>query len=652
MELAIPLIALGSLYMSYRQPSEIQPQNTSSSSSVSKQSSSKQNTSSSKKEGFTTRYEDRRPVSLYQKNQTILNDERNSPLYQKTQSEIVDGDNIQPNYPPITYLATEQSIPPPSSLYDYPSQQDATGKYINQTVYENEINSGTRKGNELPSIYSLSGKVLNNEEFIHHNMVPFMGRKIAGPLYDDKYAENILDNLAGTGSQMFRKVEQAPLFDPSENIQYPNGSPDSSDFYQSRVVPGMSRNNTKPWESIHVGPGLDAGYSSNGTGGFNSGMEHRDKWLPKTVDELRVDTNPKMEYSLLGHQGPAQAPVKDVGIIGEIDRKLPDSFFINSPDRWFTTTGAQKGETLRSDQPTGIIKRTTTDTNYVGPAGNMDKPSVLSKNNYEASKKKPSVMQPILGASKTTKGNPITHQNIQNNYVAKSTNRQNQNKNERIYGNSFGGIIGSVLAPIVDILKPSRKEEMVSNMRIYGDPGSKVQAEPYFNPQDKPKTTTKETTLYTPRSYINNQEGTYVNTNTCLPVTNRMQSSTYVAGPAGGYSTSYGEKSTESAYNQTCNNIKSQSVTSRTPVGSMSLFNNNINICMSKSDVSQEDFYTGPANSDIKLPPSTNTYGHIVLPNKSLETEKDIKFTEERLNPSILQAFYNNPYTHSLSSVA
>ena len=71
---------------------------------------------------------------------------------------------------------------------------------------------------------------------------------------------------------------------------------------------------------------------------------------------------------------------------------------------------------------------------------------------------------------------------------------------------------------------------------------------------------------------------------------------------------------------------------------------------MSKSDVSEKDFYMGSATSVIKLPPSTNTYGHIVLPNKTAITEADKQYNQQRMDPAMLQAFYNNPYTHSLVS--
>jgi hypothetical protein len=574
----------------------------------------------------------------------------NSQKTQETGKEGFDiNRNITPNYPPLNYLATDPVVPPSSSVYEYPTQSSATNKYLNQTSYEDQINNGAQPGSNLPNIYSLSGQVLNSSEFKHHNMVPFMGGKIAGALYDDKYTENILDNLNGSGSQQFKKTEQAPLFAPSDNMQYAYGTPNSSDFFQSRMNPGMSRNNTKPWDSIHVGPGLDDGYSSAGIGGFNSGMEHRDKWLPKTVDELRVDTNPKMEFSLEGHEGPLQSVVKDVGLIGEIDKKLPDTFFINSPNRWLTTTGGQKGETLRSDQPTGIIKRNTNGTQYVGPAGNNERHGVLSKNNYEPCRREPTQSIPNLGASSVKNGHSETHQNRQNNYVSSKTNRQTTHQTTRTYGNAFGGFVGSVLSPIIDIIRPSRKEDMVNNMRIYGDAGTAVQGE-IIHPTELLKTTTKETTIHTPRTYINNQGGlnTYVNTQLELPINNRNQSNTCHTGCAGGSSTKYGESSLDAVYSQTSNNIKSQTIQNRATIGNMSLFNNNMNVCLSKPDVSEQDFYTGSATSLIKLPPSTNTYGHVVLPNKTSITESNSQYNQQRMDPSMLQAFYNNPYTHSL----
>jgi hypothetical protein len=643
MELLIPIVALGSLYMSTKSSTDTSSSSASSTSSASTGSSSRKSV-----EGFT-----KGPIVTPVFNK-IDAENRRLPRGDDGNSRYIGQSPITAQYPSQTFAELDKTVIDNAGIYDYPNQTVATNTYLNQTMYESQQRSGKNTGNALPEVYSLSGNVMAGEDFRHHNMVPFIGSKIAGPLYDNKYAENILDNMNGTGSQLIKKVEQPPLFDPSDNVQYAYGTPNASDFYQSRVNPGMVRNNTKPWESINVGPGLDSGYTSAGVGGFNSGMDHRDRWMPKTVDELRVDTNPKMEYSLNGHEGPLQSVVKDVGSIGEVDRKLPDSFFINSPDRWLTTTGAQKGETMRSEQPTGIIKRPEIDVNYTGPAGgHSDGPSPESKNNYEPCKRPPVKQNPILGARSHATNHPKTHQNRLDNYVSGSTNRQSSNPQDRIYGNAYSGVIGSIVAPIVDFLRPSRKEEIVNNIRVYGDPSSRVSGGIMHNPQDIPKITTKETTLYTPRAYINNQrEGTYVNTQQELPINNRNLSNTSFTGCVGGQSTSYGETSFDSAYNQTCNNLKSQTIPNRINVGGMDLFNNNINMCLSKSDVTQQDYRTGPANSAIKMPPSTNTYGHVTLSSKINTSESDEKLSQSRLDPSMLKAFYNNPYTHSLSSVA
>ena len=49
-------------------------------------------------------------------------------------------------------------------------------------------------------------------------------------------------------------------------------------------------NNTKPWEEIRVAPGLNQGYTSKGSSGFNSGMEVRDE---TQYDDLRTKTTKK-----------------------------------------------------------------------------------------------------------------------------------------------------------------------------------------------------------------------------------------------------------------------------------------------------------------------------------------------------------------------
>jgi hypothetical protein len=206
------------------------------------------------------------------------------------------------------------------NIQEYPNPNRASDKYFNQNLYEQKERAGKRVGDTIQEVYSLTGDYMASEQFKHNNMVPFNGGKPKGQIYNNNNAETILDNYAGTGSQLIKKIEQAPLFKPQENIQWAYGAPNMSEFYQSRVNPGIRNNMVKPFESVRVGPGLDKGYSSSGSGGYNSGMEARDEWLPKTVDQMRVLTNPKLEYSLENHEGPGYSHVQNRGILGKVEK--------------------------------------------------------------------------------------------------------------------------------------------------------------------------------------------------------------------------------------------------------------------------------------------------------------------------------------------
>jgi hypothetical protein len=293
--------------------------------------------------------------------------------------------NIPPQNFPVSNI--NQLV---DTVQEYPNPNVATDKYFNQNAYQQKVGSHVPVSKTIQEIYSLSGNYLDSAQFKHNNMVPFNGGKVKGNTYHANTAESILDNMMGTGSQVIKKIEQAPLFKPEQNMQWAYGMPNQSDFYQSRVNPAMKNNNVKPFDTLMVGPGLDKGYSLNGTGGYNSGMEARDKWLPYTVDQMRVATNPKLEYELTDHEGPANSYIKNAAttqMIGRVEKQRPDTYFINTQDRWLTTTGAEKGETLRPIQEMGVIRRNDVITDYTGPAGPSDVKAGMAPENFEPSKR-------------------------------------------------------------------------------------------------------------------------------------------------------------------------------------------------------------------------------------------------------------------------
>ena len=68
------------------------------------------------------------------------------------------------------------------------------------------------------------------------------------------------------------------------------------------------------------GPGLDKGYTTQPSGGFNAGVEARKQWLPKTVDQLRTKTNPKVTFGLANHEGPAKVTNTLRGVEGRVEK--------------------------------------------------------------------------------------------------------------------------------------------------------------------------------------------------------------------------------------------------------------------------------------------------------------------------------------------
>jgi hypothetical protein len=611
MELAIPLIALGGMYIvSNQQPSKsCQPEN------------------KKKAENFT--------------NMGIV-----SNLATKTSQlhgNYLPNTNIPPQNFPITNI--NQLV---DTVQEYPNPNTATDKYFDQNLYENQVRKNEKVSKNPQQVYSLTGNYLDSAQFKHNNMVPFVGGKPKGYTYHANTAETLLDNMIGSGSQTIKKIEQAPLFKPESNIQWAYGMPNNSDFYQSRVNPGMNNNNVKPFDSVMVGPGLDKGYSINGTGGYNSGMEARDKWLPYTVDQLRVSTNPKLEYQLVNHEGPANSSIKNAAttqMIGRVEKQRPDTFFINTQDRWLTTTGASKGEALRPIQEMGVVRRNDVETDYTGPAGSVEMQAGNAPQNFEPSRRHQLPCLDVRPSNAVGKG---THTD-KDNFLRSHSNYENHRstvKQPETLRSGFSGAIGAVIAPLMDILRPTRKDETINNVRIYGEATSKVPSGYVINPNDQTPTTVKETTLYSPSFNINNQkEGMYVNNYSSPGFTQRDTTSCQYYTSAGGAATSYGDMNYEAAYRQHNNDIKSQTIQNRSNQGGMQLFNQQMNIHC-KDDCDRFEGRVNPAYSTLSgLPPSVQTYGAINVPQYYNECAGC-----DRINPDILTAFKENPYTHSLTT--
>jgi len=604
MEFAIPLIALGGMYVASNQ----------------------------KKDSYT-------------KSKKMDSNKKDSPVKENYTNM---GRKI--NYLPNTDIPS-QNYPIPnetelvSTVQRYSNPNVATDKYFDQNLYEKNQNNGVRVGNNIQEIYSLTGNYLDSSEFKHNNMVPFYGGKIKGQLYHADTAETLLDNMVGSGSQLTKKIEQAPLFKPQEHMQWAYGAPNMSDFYQSRVNPGMNNANVKPFESITVGPGLNQGYTTTGSGGYNSGMEARDEWLPKTVDQLRVETNPKLEYSLENHEGPSYAHVQNVGILGKVEKYHPDTFFIQTQDRWLTTTGQEKGQALRPVQEVHGTNRQVTSQSYVGNAA-PNEVAGYAPSEFQPSRNNVLQAKAILGSAAVGRGE-ICNQSPINSLTNYSNNRSTMIQPDTMRS-GFSRAIGAAIAPFTDMFRPTRKEEFGSNVRVYGDAVSGVAQGYVYNPADVTQTTIKETTLYTPNLFIDGTQtsGTGYLTAEQQPIFNQRDTTNCsTIGNAGGSSTGWGEMSHEAANNQRNNDVKQSTVASWTNHGNSQIFNQQMNVNVARIDSDRDNTRMWVPSKMPQMPMSKETYGKIRTPQYYNEC-----IGCDRIEPDLLTAFKSNPYTHSLTN--
>jgi len=294
----------------------------------------------------------------------------------------------------------------------------------------------------------------------------------------------------------------------------------------------------------------------------------------------------------------------------------------------------------------GVIRRNDVLTDYTGPAGPSDVKAGIAPENYEPSKRQ-QVLAGGVGHSKATGRGP--HDDA-DNFLKSHTNYANNRstvKQPETIRSGFSGAIGAVIAPLLDILKPTRKDETINNVRIYGEAAPAVPKGYVYNPQDTTSTTIKETTLYSPTFNINNQkEGVYVNNYSTPDLTQRDTTSCEYFTAAGGASTGYGDMNYEAAYMQHNNDIKSSTIANRPNQGGMQIFNQQMNVNCWKQDCNRYDGRTNPAYSNISsMPPSVQTYGAISAPQYYNECQMC-----DRIQPDILNAFKENPYTHSLTT--
>lgn len=499
--------------------------------------------------------------------------------------------------------------------------------------------------NKDSKYYNITGQKVGSDYFTHNNMVPFFGSRLRSNHADTNYSESVLDNMAGTGSQTYSKKEQSPLFSPHDDLQWATGVPNQTDFIRSRINPSTKMSGVKPFAEEKVGPGLGLGYTTEGSGGYNSGLFMRDSWVDRGVDELRVANKPKPGgISLLGHEGPADSAIKrtsDFNQMGVLEKNRPDTYFEMNEDRYFTTKGVQSAPTLRTLPVETFSHRGANDMTYSGVAGNPTQ-STYTKGEYMPSNNIELGSLPFLGANATNKGYAT-----ESDYGIKSQtaymNNRTINANDTEYFGIIGGSIGAVVAPLLDALRPSRRENTVGSLRPYQNAKSSVQRSYVFNPNNRLPPTIRETTQTT-NGHLNinaNQNGYgYVVTENQSADTNRQTTGDYYyAGGSSAGSQTQRPRTYDAEYNQRNNDIKSSTIDGYMVSGNMELFNSDINMTSKPKEKYLENNRSTSIYSTIPQTPDANNIGTL---QGNPGVYQGIQL--DRNEPDVLTSLKGNPF--------
>ena len=340
----------------------------------------------------------------------------------------------------------------------------------------------------------LSGEKIAMKDFSHNNMVPFFGGSMKQSTY--QFAnKSILEHFTGVGDTYANKREQVVMFKPEKNMANVNGMENKEEFYKERIVEPTIRNNVLPFKQSRVGPGINRGYTDKPYGGFHQ-LETRDYAMPKTVDQLRVLTNPKITY-----EGRIISGTKELqrGKIGTFEKNRPDTYFVNNPNRYFTTVGAN---TRNKQRPKYLVKDTNridTHKEYVGTGESTHK-KTQSRPNVKKSTNNMYKDTGLRNISLNVKWTGDEKNNYGKNNILIDHNER-ETTEQRTHITNVSSIVKAITAPFEDIVKTTIKEDLIENPNKLGNISMQIPSKlTIYDPNDITRTTIKETNIHDART--------------------------------------------------------------------------------------------------------------------------------------------------------
>lgn len=379
---------------------------------------------------------------------------------------------------------------------------------FNQNVVNNQNNNNLNSVINQPSnsdffVSQLSGKTLTPEQFTHNNMVPFFRGAVKQNITDNAN-KNTLERYTGVGeTHRPRKKEVKSFFDVSRNMSQPNGSPSytMNPGIMGRYISGQKRQGERPFEQVHVGPGIDKGYTSEPSGGYTQ-SNIRDFIVPKTIDQLRTLNNPRVSY-----EGRIVSGLKSGqrGLVAKPRKNRPEKYYHSSPERG-ALASAIKAAAMRKRF---CMKRTNKQNqkSYYGVLGSTEtsKPKNVpgfkrsTKNNYMNPSPRNAYREGNWESTEDAEDHGIGDYGMKSIENKANERDTTQTREHRI---NLTTTVKKIITPLTDLFRRTRKENFIGNMRPDGNMNAQMPSKiTIYDPNDVARTTIKETNIH------NNHEG-------------------------------------------------------------------------------------------------------------------------------------------------
>ncbi len=441
-------------------------------------------------------YDSNRAFETWQKEQSMADDLKAKSAKPQDTNIITAGPPYKEIYNKVDY--SETSLPIEfnqfssyeSSFADLGDPEKSSLLPKNLSVNNKQVpESGGFKG------ISLTADAINPNTFTHNNMQPFFGSGVKQNL-DEFATRGIFETFTGTNDNYQKKKEQGLLFEPQKNVTNVYGTSNLDGYMLDRYQVSQIRSNETPVERTYVGPGLNQGYTATPSGGFQQ-AETLDYIMPKSTNELRVKTNPKLSY--YGRINSGQKIAKP-GKVGTVFKNRPDTFYIQNPDRYLTTTGAVTAQAIR---PCQIVKftnrKTTTTKSHKGPAAPVNgtriavrgKYRVSDKPQYESTGPRNATLNGLwnlLGFGSDDKERP-------DDYGKKGLNLGSNNRTDYGAKGTNGNLKGNEKGVARNGQSANEtKRQSIEDSKRNGNMGLSTFKSKVYDPNHKAKTTVRETT--------------------------------------------------------------------------------------------------------------------------------------------------------------